>query len=599
MKSYTPVFLAIVVLISIVIIIPVSALYDFEGIPFNVAAQGEVNGDIFTFGNYGLANPPYQLSFELPANPRYARVYTGIWGGTEKYTGWADLRINNLKKITYTLYGERDQNRDVYASGHGIYWIAYDATDLLKKGNNVITVNTSKGEPGNKLDGRVYCIFVVAAVEGSDNEVTRYWIAEGNENLHGEGWAGTNPTKHEEANVTFTGAAVSGISRANLSVLLLAGGKGQPDYVEFNGKTMGVPAKVVNGISVTDIGDEKSFDATGGTGFDSRYVDAETFEVKDLVQESDTVRFLRGKDLNGDGILATTGDEPEAEDYIHPVVAILAITQPGASQGPDLAAGNIRVENGYEGETALLTAEIRNYGSEQTGPATVVFSIDGKTLNTTSVILPGSGVADVSVPWPAIGGTVTLSTEVTATGDVVTGNNLVSRQITIGSPPDLTLSMGAPVRNADSTGVSPTQAPLSFLPAVAGFAALVLFRRRGPGSAALAVMLPLTLMLGVAVIVVPAGAVSDMQEYTLPLEITNSGGSDAPPFSVTVYLDGEKIAEKRIDEGLKAHGSLSTGIPVFTSPGSHTLKITVDEAGLIKDQNRANNQIQGTYDFPR
>jgi len=598
MRSSALVFLPVLVLVSILLIIPGSAIYDFEGIPLTIGAQGEVNGEILTFGNYGLANPPYQLSFELPANPRYARVYTGIWGGTEKYTGRADLRINNLKKITYTLYGDRDQNRDVYMSGHGIYWISYDATDLLKKGNNVITVNTSKGEPGNKLDGRVYCIFVVAAVESPGNEVTRYWIAEGNENLHGAGWAGTNPTKHEEANVTFTGAAVSGISRANLTVLLLAGGNGQPDYVEFNGKGMGVPVKTVNGISVTDIGNEKSFDATGVTGFDSRYVDAETFDVNDLVQETNTVRFLRGNDLNGDGVLETTGDNQEAEDYIHPVVAILAITKPGTSQGPDLAAGNIRLENGYEGETALLTAEIRNYGSAQEGPASVVFSVDGKTVNTTSVSLPKSGIADVSVPWPATGGTVTISAEVTAAGDAAPGNNRASRQITIATPPDLSISVGTPVRKDDSAGVSPTQAPLSVLPAVAGFAAIVLFRRRGPGSAALAVMLPLTLMMGAAV-VVPAGAVSDMQEYTLPLEITNSGGSDAPPFAVTVYLDGEKIAEKRIDDGIKAHGSLSTGIPVFTTPGSHTLKITVDESGQIKDQNRANNLVQGTYVFPR
>lgn len=48
----------------------VSALYTFEGIPLTVTAQGEVEGDILTFGTYGLSEPPVDVTFTLPRTPR-------------------------------------------------------------------------------------------------------------------------------------------------------------------------------------------------------------------------------------------------------------------------------------------------------------------------------------------------------------------------------------------------------------------------------------------------------------------------------------------------------------------------------------------------
>jgi subtilase family serine protease len=99
-------------------------------------------------------------------------------------------------------------------------------------------------------------------------------------------------------------------------------------------------------------------------------------------------------------------------------------------------------------------------------------------------------------------------------------------------------------------------------------------------------------------IVVPVRADTGTLEYTLPLTITNSGGSDAPAFTVTVYLDGEKIADKRIEAGLAAHATADIAIPVFITPGSHELKVVADEAGIIRDNTRDNNLAQGRYEFP-
>lgn len=599
MLRSTPVCILLVLLFLVLVLTPVSARYDFEGLPLTVTAQGTVQGDVLTFGNYGLDNPPYELRFSLPSAPRYARVYTGIWGGTEKYTGWADLTIDNKKKIRYLLNGDRDQNRELYESGHGIYWIAYDTTDLLGKGDNIITVTTSKDADGNKLDGRVYGILVVAVVEDPQEGMqTRYWIAEGNENLHGEGWAGTNPTKHEDANVTFTPVVPAGITHANLSVLLLAGGKGQPDYVEFNGRLLGVPVRIVNGTNVTDIGDEVSLNAEGGTGIPSKYVDMETFDVTSLVQETNTVHFLRGRDLNGDGIIATTGESAEGEDYIHPVLALLTLTKPGSSTEVDLATVNLRAENAYSGESALISAEVRSYGTPPQDTVSVIFRVDGKTINTTPVQVPGSGIAVVQVPWIAEGGSHTVSAEVTTAADSRPDNNAVSRELAVGTPPDLSVSVGSPVHKGDAVGPVPTKSPLSLLPAIAALGALLVVRRRLPRSMIPGLVFALAVILVLPGIIVPAGAVSGTQEYTLPLVITNNGGSDALSFTVTVYLDGENVAGKVVDGGVRAHSSVTVEIPVFTTPGTHELKIAVDETRLIRDSNRDNNLVQGRYDFP-
>lgn len=595
-------FPLLAVFMLVFFILPAGAIYDFEGIPLKIVAQGEVPGEVQTFGTYGLDSPPYQLTFTLPVAPQYARVYTGIWGGTEKYSGWAELNINNLKKVRYSLYGERDRNREVYTSGHGIYWIAYDATDLLRKGSNTVVVNTSKNEEGNRLDGRVYCIFVVAAIGNSDEQVTQYFIAEGNEDLHGEGWSGTNPTRHDETNVTFTGVSASGSAGANLTVLLLAGGKGQPDYVTFNGNTLGLPVRVENGINVTDIGDETSFDAFGESGTPSRYVDAETFPVQDFLKESDTVQFLRGSDLDGDGSITTTGDKPEGEDYIHPVSAVLSVTRPSGLAGVDLALENLQVKNVYAGKTGTISAEVRNYGTMPKSPVTVEFQADGKTLNTTTVTLPDSGIATISVPWQASGGTFTVSGIVTASGDTRPGNNEISRTVTVGTPPDLALTVENPVRSGTETGANATaKSPL--VPGLAvgaiAIAGIFLAKKRGLDACCsifLGIFVVTAAFSGLAV-PVSAADTTGIQEYSLPFVIVNNGGSDSGSFAVTVYLDGEKTAEKTFD-GVAAHGSLRAEIPLFVSPGTHKLRVVVDETGSVQDTTKENNVVQGNYVFP-
>jgi len=601
MKEKSGMLILIMIALTLLSVGHVAALYDFEGIPLHVVASGAVQGDVITAGRYGLALPPYEFRFTLPISPSYARVYTGIWGGTEKYTGRADLTINNIRKVTYSLNGEQDRTKEIYEAGHGIYWIAYDATQYLKKGSNSIVVNTSRSDPDNRLDGRVYGVLVVAVTEDPTRPFTQYWIAEGNENLHGEGWAGTNPTRHDQTSVLFTSNLVKNPTDANLTVLLIAGNQGQPDFLFFNGQQLGsgpaAPGRAA--LLVTDIANERSFDATGGSGIQTRYADAEIFTVSQFMAPENNVTFLRGIDINGDGTIDTSGSQPEGEDYIHPCSAILTVSSRDMPL-TDISVENIRVVNAYENEVSTISADIHSYGIIPKIPIPVVFQADGVTINTTTVLIPASGILTVTVPWTARAGTVELSANADVKDDAWTANNRATKTLTIGSPADLSVSVDAPYP-ADKARTTPAQkSPI--LPTLAVLSILcagILVARRGKGSALPALLISILLVISCTGIpVADAAPVTGTNEYTLPVHIQNTGGSDSPAFLVCVYLDGERVAEKTVTGGIAAHGSTTLFMPLFTTPGSHVISVTVDEAGTIRDSNKANNSIRGTYVFP-
>lgn len=73
------------------------------------------------------------------------------------------------------------------------------------------------------------------------------------------------------------------VENADLTLLYLTGSPGEPDYLEFNG----------HGIGGDDV-------ANGGNG-KTPYVDFKTFDVTKYIQAENSVLFLRGKDINGDG----------------------------------------------------------------------------------------------------------------------------------------------------------------------------------------------------------------------------------------------------------------------------------------------------------
>ncbi|MDQ1252098.1 MAG: hypothetical protein QG646_1213 [Euryarchaeota archaeon] len=235
--------LLFVLLLSMLISIPITgASYSDEGIPLTTDAQGTFRGEVYIDGGHGLVFPPYLQNFNVPEGTiRWARLYIGVWGGTENYEGWVQPEFNGQTLGKLQLAGINDENMDVYCAGHGVYWVSYDVSNITKNGQNTVNVLTSKNEPGNKLDGRVYGAVLAAACEDKKASLVSYQVLSGNVNLHGKGWSGSLSNVNDRTDVNFScGQTLNSKDTANLSVVYLTGSKDLPDYLEFNGKVLGV-----------------------------------------------------------------------------------------------------------------------------------------------------------------------------------------------------------------------------------------------------------------------------------------------------------------------------------------------------------------------
>jgi len=615
----------IVLVLTVTLLVPpCDALYSFDGFPLTTVAQGQVDGRVLQYTIMGLQNSPRTLSFEIPADAQiqWARTYVGVWGGTPRYTGWVEVSVNGQSFGQVKLYGQDDKTPNVWCTGYGVYWTAWDSTSRVKNGQNSVVATTSQGLAESKLDGRIYGVTTVVVVKTPQGPDTRYWIMEGNVNLHGEGWtAGANPTVNDATSATFSVPDLSGSPHANLTTIEMTSTRGLPDYIQFNGKDLGSPVNDTRNYpaGAYDIADEMSYD-NGYPGPDgkpvmSRYWDIEIFNVTKLARTGNNeVKFLRGKDLNGDGVISSTGDKPEGEDYLHPVFAMLTLEESGAAtagqtassgSGTDLAIGKVEVTNAFNGENATITATLQNLGTLPSSPVPVTFSVDGTTVDSKQVTVDASGVQQVSADWPATAGSHTIRAEVSAQGDRDPSNNGMVKEVTVGTLPDLMVTVGSP-RSPGASETGEEKAPLSSAAALSALvfsAGVANALHRGKEKTLIqATSLLFSLLIVTAglplLLPAPASAASTTSLYLVPVTVRNIGGSDAPAFEVTLYLDGERIATKTYDDGLAAGSGISSEIPVYTTPESHTLKAVVDEAGKVRDGNRSNNVAESSYVFP-
>ena len=268
-----------------------SAGYEFDGFPkkdeLEEVEEDNVYGSVYVDGGHGIGPSPYTQSFNVPeGNVTWARLYVGVWGGTETKTGSVDVTFNNEKLGTPDLKGEADTNPNVYCTGHGVYWIYYKVTHNIASGPIDAVVTTS-----GDIDGRVYGVMLVAVVEEEDGKEVQYWINEGNVNLHGTGWSGIYGT-NDEAVAEFDGTVdLDKLAAARLAVVYLTGTPGLNDYLYFNDE------KLCDGDNCDDIANSK------------KYFDFKTFDVIDYIEEdSNKIKFELGD-----------------EDYMHPVLAVLSL----------------------------------------------------------------------------------------------------------------------------------------------------------------------------------------------------------------------------------------------------------------------------------
>ena len=122
-------------------------------------------------------------------------------------------------------------------------------------------------------------------------------------------------------------------------------------------------------------------------------------------------------------------------------------------------------------------------------------------------------------------------------------------------------------------------------------------KRKGTSPTMLPSFLLVTGIVGLAMMPVVSGAGTEISQFSIPVVVTNSGGSDAPSFLLTLYLDGGRIAEHEIPNGISAGGTITENVPVFTTSGRHTLRVVADEAGTIPEKDRSNNSAERVYEF--
>ena len=594
-------------LTSILILTQIAgASYCFDGVPYkdklDLVAHGTLNGGVYVGESRALAFPPCTRTFAVPEDVRikWARLYVGVWGGTERYTGWVHTTLNGQDLGKTILLGEKDNNPNVYCSGHGVYWVFYDVADRVSRGLNTAVANTSRGERGNKLDGRIYSIILVAIFEDANAPEMSYWVADGNVNLHGRGWAGTMPTTNNLASVTFKDTIdPANVAEANLTVVYLASNPGEPDYLEFNRHGIG-------GNDVANCGDGETYG-----------IDLKTFDVSRYIQAENSVLFLRGKDINGDGKIEEDDEgNREGEHYLHPVLTVLIARHKTTEKAmPDFSVELVLPKNLTEGES-VFTAVVNNYGKLYEDDFVLKVSVDESVIYSGVIHMDASGIKKLDVPWSATHGVHTIKAEIDAEGEVHESNednNVFALEGYVMRKPDLSVKILTPVAKALQMEGASSTASATSVSVKSSIGILVIIpwlmfsvkswairRKRLPSGILIFVILCVALILCGCVDKQTKeeqpGAGGGMLSYSIPVEIENKGEAAALNFELALYVDGEKSVTKKISE-LEGGQSIIEKLPIVVVEGKHHIRAVVDEKKVVEEFRRDNNEDELTFDF--
>ncbi|NMX22135.1 hypothetical protein C5S30_06870, partial [ANME-1 cluster archaeon GoMg4] len=361
---------------------PALADYSENGVPVETRTSGTVNGGVFIgyeawHGDISEGTTTLTGNFDVPdGEVEWARLYTGIWGGTEGNAGWAEVTFNGesgengLGQIN--LQGENDINPNVWCSGCGKHWMYYDVTDLVEQGSTN-TATTSK--INGSIDGRVYGIVLVVVYEGRDDpKDIQYWINDGSDGLN---------TNHDEGTTDFEGGEVDigRVADAKLTMVHLTAYEPPcSDCLQFN---------------------EHSLDTSM---VDSNTFALNTWDVTDYVEsEENNVWFSRGDD-----------------DYVSITNAILVVERGAEEESedkPDLHATAIKPyhyewmeeENLPKGEpwfnlTNYVNVTVENTGIGDAGSFEVKMYADDELIESEAVEgLSAGGSKDIKFEWRPVG----------------------------------------------------------------------------------------------------------------------------------------------------------------------------------------------------
>ena len=375
-------------------------------------------------------------------------------------------------------------------------------------------------------------------------------------------------------------------------MVYLTGSKGLPNYLQFNGHQLGTTPQYLLDMGypdgVTDIANAISGDASTGTGERTSYFDIEFFDVVEHTQADNVLTFLRGRDLNGDGQIS----DDEGEDYLHPVIASLALEhKTSVSSKPDLTIDvtmdDISLIDGYDIEIPVM---IGNPGRLCEEDFKIGLDVDGIRTTTTNARMDASGVCRTTVNWHAAAGPHLLEITADPENAVVESdedNNARVLEVTVKTRPDLTVTIGEPEKLESGNGLVEASS-LLFLLAIG---------RSKKKKATILLMLMSVLLLSVCL----CGCIETRTEivqtdYLIPVVITNSGEAAACDFDVNLYLNDEKTVSVQVKE-LDGTSSIEEELKIMVTGGEYKLRVTVDEKNRVIESDEVNNANEVTYNF--
>jgi len=91
-----------IVILCVLLLVPIAgASYSFDGVPYtdklDLVAHGTLKGGVYIGESQKLDFPPCTRTFNVPGDVKWARLYVGVWGGTERYEGWVHTTFNGTK----------------------------------------------------------------------------------------------------------------------------------------------------------------------------------------------------------------------------------------------------------------------------------------------------------------------------------------------------------------------------------------------------------------------------------------------------------------------------------------------------------------------
>lgn len=342
--------MALLVFGMIALVGVVSAEYSYNGSALVKATSDSCNGDLWvSAGNHsglptsGYYYPQtYNTTYTLPSfdSVKWAKLYVGVWGGTQYRTGYAETTLVNSSG-SYVLANETlnissSMNSNVNCVGNGTWLITYDVKDYLTSGDtptiSVYTQNETVGGSTPCFDGRLYGVTLVVAYEDSSMPLVTYQVNDGLVNLNNPYQLDTNRTQFDDVSYSS--------NEAKVTLVQLAGNAGQPDYAFFNPPdAAGSPYRLdvirwtLANYLDSQLDSADVADASEGSNYDlDAFIEAnDSTSLKDLVNTSGSnyIVFKRGYDSNNNGVIDASyyTTIKEGESYVSPIIAVVKLTR--------------------------------------------------------------------------------------------------------------------------------------------------------------------------------------------------------------------------------------------------------------------------------